>query len=403
MAAAAGNPEVEGAMPEPPQAAGEPESGTAAAPLASGAERRRLPRPSSRRVGDRLTVYVVRALFFLVAAGLGLHGAKTVGDIAGTDVSVFAGMVVACTGAVVLIVLEAFFARTPIRTIASIFFGLLMGLIFALVFRFVVEIIVQAVAPQQLPQLKLTNLLSFLNLLATCIFCYFGVALLLETKDDFKFIIPFVEFRKETKSPIPLILDTSVFVDGRLEAMLATGVLDQRLAVPRFVLEELHLIADSPDRSLRERGRRGLDILRSIQRQHLIDEVEFHRLPGEPVDAALLRLVTAEEGKLLTTDHNLTKRAQVQGVPVLNINDLATAMKPVIVPGETLNVRLLRAGEDAGQAVGFLRDGTMVVVEGAQEHIGREVSVEVTSALQTTAGKMAFGKLRRPPRVRTKK
>ena len=163
--------------------------------------------------------------------------------------------------------------------------------------------------------------------------------------------------------------------------------------MPRFVLDELQHIADSSDRSLRERGRRGLDILNEVEKHYLIEIIDFPLEPGEEVDFGLLRLASTHEGKLVTTDHNLTKRARVQGVSVVNLNDLATAMKPAFVPGQALRVRLQRPGDDPGQAVGFLNDGTMVVVEEAVENVGHEVSIEVTSALQTSAGKMIFGKL----------
>src|SRR5262249_31012946 len=159
-----------------------------------------------------------------------------------------------------LIILDVFFSKGPIRTLAAITFGLIMGLVLSLVFQFVVEFIVVAVTSAEVRSSSgYPALLSFLRVLTTTIFCFFGVTILLQTKDDFKFIIPYVEFRKEVKAHMPLILDTSCFVDGRIQSLLATGVFDQRLVVPKFVLNELQLIADSADRSLRERGRRGMD------------------------------------------------------------------------------------------------------------------------------------------------
>ncbi|MEM7230902.1 MAG: TRAM domain-containing protein [Planctomycetota bacterium] len=345
---------------------------------------------TSKNVADRVTIYVVRALFFLVAAGLGVQGVLTFGDEEG----VFGGILVGCIVATALIVLEALFARSPIRTIAAITFGLFIGLILSAVFQHVVRMIIQAVAPPDLPVATAEALASYSNLLTTSIFCYFGVTLLLSTKENFKFVIPYVEFRKEVKSQLPLILDTSVFIDGRFQALLSTNALDQRLEVPRFVLDELQDLADSHDKSIRERGRRGMEILRDIEANHWVDIIEYPLEPGEEVDFGLLKLAALHEGKIVTTDHNLTKRAELQGVRVLNINDLATALKPILVPGEVLRVSLLRAGDEAGQAVGFLRDGTMVVVEQSKERIGQEVSVEVTSAIQTSAGRMVFGRLK---------
>jgi uncharacterized protein YacL len=344
----------------------------------------------------------VRAVFFLIAAGVGIQGARAFRSLnPSTSVTAFHGILVACGLAVVLIVLEAVFQRSPVRTVAALTFGLLLGLALSKLFQPFVELITHAVAPELIPE-QMNILLAFLNLLVTTILSYFGVALLLASKDEFKFIIPFVEFRKEIKSHTPLILDTSVFVDGRLEAILSTGIFSQRLEVPRFVLDELQKIADSPDRSLRERGRRGMDILHAIERERAVDFVEFPLQSGEEVDSGLLRLAAYSEGKLVTTDHNLTKRARVQGIPVLNINDVASALKPAFVPGEVLRVRLLRGGEEPGQAVGFRKDGTMVVVENAVHRIGEEVGVDITSAIQTNAGRMVFGRLKEDGRKASK-
>jgi uncharacterized protein YacL len=361
------------------------------------------PRALPHSVADRITIWVARAVFFLMAVGLGLEGARAINTLApGRGFTPLAGVGTACAGAVVLILVEALFARSPVRTIAGVTVGLLMGLLLSLVFQPLVVVITQAVVAPGIPEPKLDRLIAFLNLTTTSIFCFFGVSLVISTKDEFKFIIPYVEFRKEVKSHVPLILDTSSFIDGRLLGLLAAGVFDQRLQVARFVLDELQKVADSPDRSLRERGRRGLDILRDVERRHGLDVADFPLEPEESVDSGLLRMCLVHEGKLVTTDHNLTKRARVQGVAVININDIATAVKPSFVPGESLRVRLQRPGDDAGQAVGFLADGTMVVVEDARENIGQEVTIEVRSALQTSAGKMVFGRLARSGSARAR-
>jgi len=346
-------------------------------------------------VSDRLTMYVLRAIFFLVAAGLGIRGAQAFA------VSEFAGIATACIVALGLVSVEALFVRSPVRTIAAITSGLFLGLLLSVFFQNVMRIVAQAVAPGI--ETTQPELFPFISLVTLCVFPYLCTAVLLATKDDFRFIIPYIEFRKQVKTRTPLILDTSVFIDGRFQSLLATDVLDQRLEVPRFVLDELQDLADRRDKSTRERGRRGMDILHDIEQYHWVEVVEYPLEEAEEVDVGLLRLAAAHEGKIVTTDHNLTKRARLQGVPVLNINDLATALKPVLVPGEVLRVTLLRAGDDPGQAVGFLRDGTMVVVEQASDRIAQEVSVEVTSAIQTSAGKMVFGKLRRGKRATEKR
>jgi uncharacterized protein YacL len=261
----------------------------------------------------------------------------------------------------------------------------------------VIDIMVDSIAPKDFLLRDRNLLLAFLRIVSTTIFCYFGVTVLLQTKDDFKFIIPYVEFRKEVKGRSPLVLDTSAIIDGRIHALLSTGVLDQRITVAKFIFDELQAIADSPDRGRRERGRRGMDILEQLRREFGAEVLDRKLPPDTEVDSALLDLVVATGGKLVTTDFNLQKRARLQGITVLNLNDLAAALKPAIVPGEVQRVKLLRAGEDPGQGVGFLSDGTMVVVENASRRIGQEVTIEVTSAIQTSAGKMIFGRLRRPP------
>lgn len=344
---------------------------------------------------DRIAIFAVRACFFLACAGLGVAGVREIAAQTGrTDIGYFEGVIIALATAVLLIGLEIVFTTSSIRIISAITFGLGMGLILSYVFQSVVEFIVIAVAPEGLTP----SFIRFLNVLTTTIFCYYGITILLRTKDDFKFIIPYVEFRKDVKARAPILLDTSCFVDGRIQPLLATGVFDQRLVVPTFVLKELQMIADSSDRSLRERGRRGMDILAELERDYHPEIIDRPLASGESVDDALIRLAVELGGKVVTTDFNLQKNARLQGVRILNVNDLATALKPAFVPGETMRVRLLREGDDKGQAVGFLRDGTMVVVEGARSRIGQEVTLEVTSSLQTNAGKMVFGRLRRADR-----
>jgi uncharacterized protein YacL len=378
--------------PEPPQL---PE--TAASTNGATAMRRFVARTVlTKDMHDRLTLFVVRALFFFIAAGLGVAGARVLGEVTNRhDLEPTSGILIACATALGLIALEMLFSKSPIRTLSAITFGLLIGLALSLVFQFVIEFIVTALTTAEFRGSYGPQLLAFLQVLTAIIFSYFGVTTLLRTKDDFKFIIPYVEFRKELRGHAPLVLDTSCFVDGRIQPILATGVLDERLIVPKFVLAELQTVADSQDRSLRERGRRGMDILHEIERAHHIEIADRPARPGEPVDSALIAFALEVSGKVVTTDFNLQKNARLQGIQVININDLATALKPAFVPGESMTVRLLREGEDKGQAVGFLRDGTMVVVENARARIGHEVAVEVTSSLQTNAGKMVFGRLRR--------
>lgn len=195
-------------------------------------------------------------------------------------------------------------------------------------------------------------------------------------------------------SPIKL-LDTSVIIDGRIYDICKTGFLERRLVVPNFVLNELRTIADADDSLKRSRGRRGLDILARLQNELSlpveVDDQDFDDLSD--VDEKLLRLAAQLSGVILTNDFNLNKVARVRNIPVLNINDLANAVKPVVLPGEPMTVRIIKAGKEASQGVAYLTDGTMVVVEHAAHLIGEERQIIVTSALQTSAGRMIFGKL----------
>ena len=190
------------------------------------------------------------------------------------------------------------------------------------------------------------------------------------------------------------ILDTSVIIDGRIADVCETGFLDGSLVVPQFVLRELQYIADSQDALKRNRGRKGLDILQRIKKgpevKVIISEADFPEI--KDVDMKLIELAKQLAGKIITNDFNLNKVAELRGVQVLNINSLANSLKPVVLPGESMKVFILKEGKEANQGVGYLDDGTMVVVDNAKRHIGRNIDITVTSVLQTTAGKMFFGR-----------
>jgi uncharacterized protein YacL len=228
------------------------------------------------------------------------------------------------------------------------------------------------------------------------IICYTCISVLMQTKDDFRFIIPYVEFAKEVKGLKPYILDTSVVIDGRIADLAETNVLDSQLIMPRFVLGELQGIADSSDKLRRARGRRGLDILNRLRSNPGVDlkiyDRELPEFVNQPVDMKLVLLAKHLGGKVVTGDYNLNKVAKLHNVQVVNLNDISNSLKPVFLPGEALAVRIVKAGEEAGQGVGYLDDGTMIVVEGGREHVGKEVKISVTSVLQTSAGRMIFGK-----------
>jgi uncharacterized protein YacL len=191
-----------------------------------------------------------------------------------------------------------------------------------------------------------------------------------------------------------MLLDTSVLIDGRIEHLGNTGFLDAPLVVPDFVIEELQRLADSSDKLKRARGRRGLNVVSQLQASPYVDvSIDSIDVPGHSVDHKLLSLAAQQSMRILTTDYNLNKVARIHGVTVLNINDAGGALKSQALPGETLVVEVVRPGEAAGQGVGYLPDGTMVVVEGGADHLGEQVSLVVTNSLQTTAGRMIFGRM----------
>ncbi len=197
------------------------------------------------------------------------------------------------------------------------------------------------------------------------------------------------------------VLDTSAIIDGRIADMAETGFLEGSLVVPEFVLRELQMVADSQDCSKRQRGRRGLDVLQRMQGNSLltIQIIQDDYPQIREVDLKLIELAKDIDAKIVTNDFNLNKVAHLHNVPVLNINDLANSLKPVVLPGEKMNIVILKEGKEYNQGVGYLDDGTMVVVDHARRMIGRSVEISVTSVLQTASGKMIFGKMDEPGRI----
>jgi uncharacterized protein YacL len=221
-------------------------------------------------------------------------------------------------------------------------------------------------------------------------------------KDEFNLIIPYIKFQRQDQKEELIILDTSVIIDGRIADLSETSFLEGRLIVPRFVLRELQQIADSGDSLKRNRGRRGLDILNKIQKSKKLD-VRIHEedFPDiKEVDAKLIKLAQLLSAKVFTNDFNLNKIAELQGIKVLNINDLANALKPVVLPGELLNVKITKEGKEYSQGVAYLDDGTMIVVDNAKYLIGKTINVTVSSILQTSAGRMIFANKLEPERGR---
>ena len=232
---------------------------------------------------------------------------------------------------------------------------------------------------------------------------FLSTTLLIQTRDDFRFVIPYVEFARELKGVRPLILDSSALIDGRIADVVETKILDSKMIVPDFVLKEVQDIADSQDKNRRIRGRRGLEVLAKLQQMPHAEvsvydtkkkEVDFR---GLTVDQRLVELGKDLNGRIVTSDFNLNRVAAVQGVEVINLNDVASSLRQRFLPGDPLKVRVIREGEGQGQGVGYLDDGTMVVCELARELIGKEIETTVTSVLQSSTGRMIFARPNAPP------
>jgi uncharacterized protein YacL len=303
--------------------------------------------------------------------------------------------IVLCIG---VICLDITTKNKDITTLSAISFGLLGGLAISWLFGMALRPITQEYLKTLLPVARVDRIEQTVQLLITISACYVAISMLLQTKNEFRFIIPYVEFSKQLKGAKPLVLDTSVIIDGRIADICDTGIIDTKLIVPRFVLQELQGIADSSDKIRRNRGRRGLDVLKRMQSN---PKIEMHMHEGnlpelrdvQKVDERLVVLAKALSGRVVTNDFNLNKISQLQGVEVINLNELSNALKLVALPGELLNVRIVKQGDQIGQGIGYLDDGTMVVVEQGRQAIGQEVAITVTSVLQTPAGRMIFGRI----------
>ena len=299
--------------------------------------------------------------------------------------------------AVVMVCIDILAPENKVKVFSGTFFGIAVGLLITYGLSFVAEVIVDLYVKPRTPDDR-ALLLRNINFATGITCCYLAISFILQTKEDVRFIIPYVEFAKQTRGARPMLVDTSVLIDGRILEIAQTGIIESRLIVPRFVLLELQTIADHGDKLKRARGKRGLEILNKLQSNKKVEvilyEVSPHHAPeAEGADEKLLVLAKELSGRVLTNDANLKKVAEVRGVDVINLNEVAEALRPVVLPGEKMSVRLVKPGEDPGQGVGFLEDGTMVVVKDGRGHINEDVEFVVTNVLQNATGRMVFGQI----------
>lgn len=322
-----------------------------------------------------ITLLFIRLFFVIGSSFMGYSVGLSVGEG-------IIGLWIGLSFSSVIIILEMMMRRVSVRGLSSMVFGLILGLIMA-------KIVSNAFGLFPIEE----SVRSLTSIILTLSFCYLGAALGLRGRDEFNIIIPYVKLKRQGDISDLVILDTSAIIDGRILDICKTSFLETKLIVPRFVLRELQIIADSSDSVKRQRGKRGLEILHNIQKEGNITIQEEDFLEIEDVDTKLIRLAKLLDAKIVTVDFNLNRVAGLQGVKILNVNELANALKTVVLPGESLETKIIKEGKEYNQGVGYLDDGTMVVVEGGRKLIGKTLVVNVTTVLQTQAGKMIFAKV----------
>ena len=333
-----------------------------------------------------MSLWVIRLLFLLLCSLGGYAVSEMQPDLIGNG---FYGAVIGFGLGGLLIAIDEMLKGFSLRAFSAATFGLMLGTLIA----WMIDRSGLFIYADETPTRWLIRLSLFVS------FSYIGMVLAMRSnKEDFSLIIPYVRFASQNKPENLLVLDTSTIIDGRVADLVEANFLEGVIVVPRFILKELQQIADSNDPIRKARGRRGLETLSRIQRNRR-NEVKIHEgdFPEETsVDGKLVRLAHALGAKLFTNDFNLGKIAELQSVQYVNINELANLLKPVILPGENLALRVVREGKDKGQGIAYLNDGTMVVVNQAQKLVGQQVEVQVQSLLQTGAGVIIFADLKSP-------
>ncbi|MCD4782036.1 MAG: twitching motility protein PilT [Candidatus Omnitrophica bacterium] len=325
-----------------------------------------------------MTVSFIRCFFVILSGALGYYvGFLKNYPLLGTEIGLLSSLL--------LIFIESRCKGVSVRGLSSMVFGLLLGIFMAKIISDILQI---------LPLGEFVH--SVTKVVLTIIFSYLGAIMALRGKDEFNIIIPYVRFKRQDVKEGVILLDTSAIIDGRAIDIYKVHFLAGRLVVPSFVLRELQQLSDSADDMKRQRGRRGTEILHSMQEDPKID-LHIHEddsLEKQGVDDKLIRLAKIMDGRICTVDYNLGRVALLQDVQVLNPHELVMAVKPVVFTGEELQVYLVKEGKEHDQAVAFLEDGTMVVVKNAKTFIGQNIIVQVTTVLQTQSGKMIFAKIK---------
>jgi len=326
--------------------------------------------------------WAIRILFLSLCTAAGYAISQVRPEFLNVGHSEMFGMLIGFGFGGFMIALDEMLKGFSLRAFSATTFGLLLGMAVALL-----------IGHSPLMENADENVAWFVRLGLFLAFSYIGIILAMRSnKEDFSLIIPYVRFRPQSLSDNLLLLDTSVIIDGRIADLIEAHFLEGLIVVPRFVLKEIQQIADSADPIKRARGRRGLEMLNRIQHNAGI-EVRIHDgdFPDEKeVDSKLIRLARNLNARLFTNDYNLAKIAELQKINYINLHEVAKCLKVILLPGEILRLKIVREGKDKGQGIGYMPDGTMVVVNNGQSHIGQQVEVEVQSLLQTGAGIIVF-------------
>lgn len=355
----------------------------------------KLQAPEDRQRERASLLRLVRATFIVLFVTIGIltildidagPDAMRVGAIAlkrGWGLVVAFGLIL--LGSVVAV--EFFAKKKKISTLVSIVLGLIVAMLATYALARVIDLL------NDVYEIKNPTLIFTAKILIGIALAYLCISTIVQTQDDFRLVIPYVEFAKQLRGPRPMLLDSSALIDARIADLGDTGVIQQPLVIPHFVVAELQLLADSADKLKRARGRRGLDIIARLQRSALDVSIDETPIPGKAVDQMLVELARRMTGIIVSADVGLNRVAGIQGVRVLNLNDVANSLKPSLIPGEQISIKLIKPGEQPGQGVGYLEDGTMIVAEDGAAAIGEQVTLTVTSTLQTSAGRLLFGRI----------
>ncbi|MBL9141335.1 MAG: hypothetical protein JNK53_05655 [Phycisphaerae bacterium] len=376
---------------------GDARAGNGKSPVPLTTRRNRVATEGDR--SHRILMMVLRSMFVVALISvfvLTVSGTRADGPNFGF--STILGLLIASAAfGLIIILIDALTPNKRLAWLVGIFVGTMIGLVGAAAIGFVLDLVVSVWGTDNSGRPLISEesraYLGLAKVSIGLVLIYLSVSVVLTTRDDFRLVIPYVEFAKQTRGARPLLFDTSALIDGRIDEISRTGIIDAPVVVAQFVIDELHALADSQDRQKRQRGRRGLDVLQRLQSNPYLDlEIEDLRTDGRSVDRALVEIATLERFRIVTTDSGLEKVAQINGVAVLNLNSLAIASRSGQTPGDSVQLQVVKRGENPRQGVGYLEDGTMIVVDDGAPLVGRTINAVITNAVQTAAGRLLFAR-----------